>query len=188
MYHIHCIWVHGYKEGRGNFQKQGMGKALIQAAEQDVRDLGAAGLTAWGLSIPVWMRVSWFKKQGFKKADKNGISTLVWKKFKEDAPKPLWIKKQKNPLEKIDKKKVTITGFINGVCPVGAINIERVKKAIAGFDSNVTLNIIDTSEPNTIKEWGITDAVYINNKEITAGPPLTIEKIQKLVKKELDKK
>ena len=23
LYFIHCIWVHGYKKGRGNFQKRG---------------------------------------------------------------------------------------------------------------------------------------------------------------------
>jgi len=40
LYFINCIWVHGYREGRGNFQKQGMGKALILAAEEDARTLG----------------------------------------------------------------------------------------------------------------------------------------------------
>ena len=40
LYVILCIWVHGYKKGRGNFQKKGMGKALIQAAEEDVRAKG----------------------------------------------------------------------------------------------------------------------------------------------------
>lgn len=36
LYFINCIWIHGYKKGRGNFQKKGMGKALLQAAEDDV--------------------------------------------------------------------------------------------------------------------------------------------------------
>ncbi|MCK7476500.1 MAG: hypothetical protein M0C28_02155 [Candidatus Moduliflexus flocculans] len=25
LYFIHCIWVHGHKQGRGNFQRQGHG-------------------------------------------------------------------------------------------------------------------------------------------------------------------
>ncbi len=41
LYFINCIWVHGYKQGRGNFQKAGMGEALLKAAEEDVRSLGA---------------------------------------------------------------------------------------------------------------------------------------------------
>ncbi len=37
LYFINCIWIHGYKKGRGNFQKKGMGKALLQAAEVYVK-------------------------------------------------------------------------------------------------------------------------------------------------------
>ena len=33
LYFIHCIWVHCYKKGVGNYQKKGLGKALLQAAE-----------------------------------------------------------------------------------------------------------------------------------------------------------
>lgn len=33
LYFVYCIWVHGHKKGRGNFQKRGMGEALLQAAE-----------------------------------------------------------------------------------------------------------------------------------------------------------
>ena len=55
IYFITCIWVHGYKEGVGNHQKKGMGKALLQAAEEDVRDKGAKGIAAWGITLPFWI-------------------------------------------------------------------------------------------------------------------------------------
>ncbi len=57
--------------------------ALRQAAEDDVNALGAKGLAAWGLALPVWMKASWFKKQGYQKADRMGIQTLAWKPFSE---------------------------------------------------------------------------------------------------------
>jgi GNAT superfamily N-acetyltransferase len=41
LYFILCIWVHGHKQGRGNFQRRGMGRALLEAAETDARALGA---------------------------------------------------------------------------------------------------------------------------------------------------
>ncbi len=44
LYFIPCIWVYGHKQGRGNFQGHGMGSALLEAAEADVRTLGAKGL------------------------------------------------------------------------------------------------------------------------------------------------
>ncbi|GAI77395.1 unnamed protein product [marine sediment metagenome] len=97
LYFINCIWVHGYKEGVGNFQKKGIGKQLIKAAEEDVRSKGAKGLVAWGLSIPVFMRASWFKKQGYVKVDKQSISVLLWKPFSNDAIPPKMIRQKKNP-------------------------------------------------------------------------------------------
>src|SRR5512135_2266287 len=52
LYFINCIWVHGYKMGRGDFRHRGMGTALLDAAEQDARALGAKGIVAWGLLVP----------------------------------------------------------------------------------------------------------------------------------------
>src|SRR5512144_1964200 len=65
LYFIPCIWVHGHKQGRGNFQGHGMGHALLEAAEADARMLGAKGMAAWGLSLPFWMKASWFKRHGY---------------------------------------------------------------------------------------------------------------------------
>ncbi len=187
MLFIQCTWVHGYKKGRGNFQKKGMGTALIKAAEEDAKSLGADGLIAWGLALPFWMKASWYKKRGFKIADKQNMMILLWKQFKENAQEPKLIRKQKDPLNNIQKDKVIISAFINGVCPVGGLNYEKSKKAALSFKEKVEFREINTYEPEVIKEWGITDAVYINNNLITAGPLLSYKKILKLIKKEVKK-
>ena len=44
LYFITCIWVHGHKKGRGNFQGRGMGRALLAAAR---RTPGRAGRKGW---------------------------------------------------------------------------------------------------------------------------------------------
>ena len=49
LHFVLCVWVHGYEEGRGNFQKRGMGKALLRAAEEDSRAIGTKGIAAWEL-------------------------------------------------------------------------------------------------------------------------------------------
>ena len=76
LHFILCIWVHGHKRGRGNFQGHGMGSALLEAAEADARALGAKGMAAWGIWLPFWMKASWFGKHGYRKADRQGISVL----------------------------------------------------------------------------------------------------------------
>jgi GNAT superfamily N-acetyltransferase len=95
LYFVLCIWVHGHKKGKGNFQKKGMGKALLQAAEDDAKGKGAKGMAAWGIWLPFWMKASWFKKYGYNKADRDGIAVLVWKAFTDDASSPHWIKQKK---------------------------------------------------------------------------------------------
>ncbi|MDY6933602.1 MAG: GNAT family N-acetyltransferase [Spirochaetota bacterium] len=67
VYFINCIWVHGHKKGRGNFQKKGMGKSLLEAAESDVKAKGAKGIAAWGISLPFWMKSSGIKSRDMKK-------------------------------------------------------------------------------------------------------------------------
>ena len=162
-------------------QKKGMGKALIQAAEKDAQELGAKGIVAWGLSLPFWMKAAWFKKQGFKKTDKIGMQVLLWKPFTEDAEPPKWIREKKKT-EKIAGK-VNVTAFLNGWCPAQNIVFERAKRASVEFGDEVEFKEIDTFDRNIFLEWGISDALFINGKQIRTGPPPSFEKIKKLIGK-----
>ncbi len=185
MFFIPCIWVHGHKEGRGNFQKKGMGKALLNAAEEDAKKKGAKGISAWGLSMPIWMKASWFKKQGYKKVDKNGMAVLLWKPFSNDAVPPKWIREKKRP-KKIAGK-VTVTAFMNGWCSVQNMVFERAKRASAEFGDKVSFQGINTSNRKIFLEWGIADALFIDGKEVRTGPPPSYEKIKKLIAKKVKK-
>ncbi|MDO9576780.1 MAG: GNAT family N-acetyltransferase [Candidatus Cloacimonadales bacterium] len=136
LYFIFCIWVHGYKgKGVGNMQKKGMGKALIQAAEMDVKQIGAKGIAAWGLSQPFWIPSAFYKNFGYELADAMGIQELVWKPFTKDAHPPKWRKPEKKPI-KISGK-VTITAFISGWCTTYNVGFENFRKAAAEFDDKV---------------------------------------------------
>lgn len=187
LYFIHCIWVHGYKKGRGDFQKKGMGRALLQAAEDDAKALGAKGMAAWGIPLPFWMKASWFKKKGYIKADKQGFlgGVLLWKPFAEDAIPPKWPKQKKKP-GKIPGK-VVVTCFINGWCPVQGMTFERAKRAVSEFGDKAIFQGINTFDRETMLEWGISDALYIDGKKVSTGPPLSYEKIKKKIEKKVNK-
>ena len=185
LYFILCIWVHGYKEGRGNFQGKGMGQALLKAAENDARDRGAKGMAAWGVWLPFWMKASWFKKQGYKKADRDSMALLVWKPFTSDAQPPHWIH-QKKPAPTTSGK-LTVTAFINGWCPAQNMVYERAKRASAEFGEKVVFRSIDTSDRKVFLEWGISDGIFINSKQIAFGPPLSFDKIMKKISKSVAK-
>ena len=183
LYFIPCIWVHGHKQGRGVHQKKGMGKALLQAAEEDARALGAKGIAGWGLLLPVWMRSSWYRKQGYRKADRLGIQVLMWKSFTADAEPPRWFRQKKTPVP--EPGKVTITAFINGWCPFSAVAMERAKRIAQEFQDKVIYKEINTAERDTLVEWGIADGLFINDKAIRFVPPPPYEKIKKLITKKI---
>lgn len=179
LYFIPCIWVHGHKQGRGNFQHKGMGTALLEAAEADVRQRGAKGMVAWGISLPFFMRASWFKKHGYKTVDKNSMQALLWKPFAPEAVPPRWITPKKTP-GKIPGQ-VTVTVFLNGWCPAQNMAIERARRAAALFPGKVVFKQIDTFDRDTFLEWGISDALYIDDKAVRTGPPPSFEKIKRKI-------
>jgi len=185
LYFILCIWVHGYKKGRGNFQKKGMGKALLRAAEEDVQHRGTKGLVAWGVSMPFWMRASWYKKQGYQKVDNLKGAVLLWKPFADDAVAPRWIKPKKKPQG--EPGKIIVTAFHNGSCSAQGMVFERAKRAAAEFESYVEFRGIDTSDRTVFLQWGIYDGLFINDRQIRTGPPPSYKKIRKKIAKQVKK-
>ena len=179
LYFVYCIWVHGYKKGRGNYQKRGMGRALLAVAEDDVRALGSKGLVVWGIRLPFWMKASWFRKRGYRPVDRDGIAILMWKPFTDDAEPPRWIKQRKKPVR--TPGKVTVTSFVNGWCMAQNIAHERAKRAATEFGDLVEHQVFDTFDEEVFEEWGIVDALYIDGKQINTGPPPSYEKIRKKI-------
>jgi N-acetylglutamate synthase-like GNAT family acetyltransferase len=154
LYVVLCIWVHGHKQGRGNFQKRGMGRALLQAAEEESKKMGAKGLVTWGLMIPVFMRASWFKRQGYKVVDKSGMMRLLWKPFTADAVAPGFIKREKKPEKGIDKVNVSI--FRSGWCQAQNMSFERAKRVAGDFEGKVNVKEYDTIDAPAgyVQEFG----------------------------------
>lgn len=180
LYFIYCIFVHGHRQGRGNFQKRGMGTALLEAAEEDARALGAQGMAAWGLALPIWMTASWFKKHGYRKAHRRGMSVLLWKSFAEGAQPPRWFPKVDEQPPRTPGK-VTVTAFSSGWCLAQNLVYERAKRAAAEVGEAVVFQEIDTSERGAAAQWGRSDAVLVDGKNLQKGPPPSYEKILRMI-------
>ena len=205
LHFIQCIWVHGYREGIGNVQGRGMGKALLQAAEDDACQQGAAGMAAWGMDFD-WMPAAWFIKQGYQEADKNGHAVLVWKPFTADAAAPKWVRPRKKPTAQPGK--VTITVFANGWCQSANAIAQRfclVAKEFAlrsaqdcalrqaqdfalrqaqDCAGQVEYREIDTTNRQAFAEWGIDNGVFIDDQEY-GWPPPTADELRKIIRERL---
>jgi len=183
MYYMYCVWVHGHRQGRGNFQKKGMGKALLQAAEEDVRLLGGKALVVWGLSIPVFMKASWFRRQGYRPVDRIGMQVLLWKPFTRDAVPPKWARPQRKP--EVEKGKVTVTCLRNGWCPGQNMVYERARRAAGELGDKVVFKEVDTFDRDVGLEWGTLDALFVDRKQVRTGPPPSYDKIRSMLEKKV---
>ena len=182
LYFVYCIHVHGHRQGRGNFRGRGMGTILLYSAEEDARRQGAKGLVVWGIALPFWMKASWFRKQGYRKVDRQGISVLLWKPFTEDAKPPRWFP----PTDRLPAPvpgKVNVTAFSNGWCLAQNLVYERAKRASAEFGRAVKFREIDTSKRATVAKWGASNEVWVDGKKLQTGPPPSYEKIHKTIAK-----
>jgi len=181
VYMVLCIWVHGYRQGVGKHQGHGIGSALLAAAERDARQLGAKGLAAWGVTLPLWMRASWFKKHGYQTADRIAGRELVWKPFTADAQAPKWI--APGPVPEATDGQVTMTAFLSGWCPAMNVVHERAKRVAEELGPPVVFVSIDTTEPAAMRQHGQSDDVFLDGKRLQRGAPPSYDKIKKRASK-----
>ncbi|MFA5383491.1 MAG: GNAT family N-acetyltransferase [Eubacteriales bacterium] len=186
LYFVNCIWVHGHKQGRGNLQNKGLGKALLKAAEEDALSSGSKGVVVWGLILPFFMKAAWFKKHGYKAVDRIGMQSLLWKPFSGDAVAPRWIRQRKKP--EMVPGKVVVSAFVNGWCPAQNITYERAKRSAGEFGDKVLFKEYHTIDRNVFLEWGISDGLFVDKKQIWTGPPPSYEKIKGIIEKQVRKK
>lgn len=181
MYYIYCIWVINDPKFRGNHQKQGYGKALLRAVEEDAHADGKKGVIAWGLVIPVFMPAAWFRKHGYTPVERLGLQTLLWKTWDKDADKPYWITPRKKP-EHVSGKTV-VTCFCGGWCPEANKAFTRARRAAEAAGSDVEFLEIDTTDRRVFEEYGIADALFVNDREMRIGPAPSYKKIEHTIRK-----
>ncbi|MFW5717025.1 MAG: GNAT family N-acetyltransferase [Spirochaetota bacterium] len=184
LFFVSCVWIPPAKRNAAGRQRgRGIGSALLRAAEEDARARGAGGLVVWGTTLPFFMRSAWFRKRGYEAVDKDGISELLWKPFDPSATPPRW--RSPSPLSASDlvPGKVTVTRFVNGVCPAMNAVHERFARAAAELGDRVVVKTVDTSTPEAVERWGQTDAISIDGRPVPMGPPPSYAKILKTLRK-----
>jgi hypothetical protein len=126
------------------------------------------------------MKASWFRKEGYRKAENQRMAALLWKPFSPEARPPRWFPRGKTLPDPIPGK-VNLTVFTHGWCMGMNLAAERVRRAAKELGEDVVLREIDTSEPGAVARWGFSDAIFIDGKELRTGPPPAFEKVRSLL-------
>jgi GNAT superfamily N-acetyltransferase len=186
LYMILCIWVHGYGAGVGDVQGRGIGAALLAAAEDDARALGAKGMAAWGLHLPVWMKASWFKKHGYRGVDHKAMRELVWKPFAADAAPPSWV--EEKPVPPGPSGQVEVTAFLGGWCPAANLVYERARRAADELGTEVNFTTIDTSDREVFVRCGHSDEVFVNGRALQRGAPPSYKAVRRKIARQIGRR
>jgi hypothetical protein len=78
---------------------------------------------------------------------------------------------------------VIVTCFKNGWCPAQNMVYERAKRAAAELGDPVVFREVDTFDREVAVEWGISDGLFVDDRQIRTGPPPSYEKIRKAIVK-----
>jgi hypothetical protein len=109
---------------------------------------------------------------------------LVWKSFVAETQPPRWSASSPKQPEPIPGK-VNVTAFVNGWCLAQNLVYERAKRAATELGDKVAFREIDTSTRSSIAEWGQSDGVFVDGKNLQKGPPPSYEKIRSTMVKRL---
>lgn len=159
---ILCIWVHGYDHHIGNQQGNGYGRHILETIEDDARESGFAGVTAWGMDFPYWNPVSFYEHMGYERVDTQGLAVLVWKPWRTGATRPRFRHHLRRPQG--DPNKVSVYVFLHGWCTGACSQCVTAREAVEELGDVVEYREFDTSDLATLETWGISDGIYVDGE------------------------
>ncbi len=113
------------------------------------------------------------------------MAQLVYKAFDQGGEPPRFIRPQRTP-EPLPGK-VRVTSFSHGWCTAQNIQSERARVVCERLGERVVYERIDTSDRATLLHWGRADALFVDGKDISSGPPPSEAKLDKIIRKRLQR-
>jgi len=178
---IPCLTVIGKAKGRG------IGRALINSAEEETKYQGRKGIITMGYYHNHWfMPAPFFENCGFSLIERKGTIAILGKFFEESVESPRLLKP--NFRYKPIGGKVVVDLFWNTFCPTSDIEAQRVREVAAEFGESVVVHEYCADERSILSCYQIPRGIFINGKEIWWGHEAPKEGIREAISKALKHK
>ena len=163
------------------FSQKGIGKQLINVAEEETKFQKRKGIVTVGYFWDFWfMPANYFLKLGFKVAVKKGIEAILWKQFDQTAEPPQF-REEHYEFQPI-KGKIVIDLFWNTFCLTSDVEAQRVREVVLEFGNDVVLNEFSADDLKVLQKYGISRRIYVNGKIIEVGPEIEKDRLRKEIK------
>ncbi len=148
-----------------NIHGSGVGRALIQASEEWVKQVGGKGLAVYAFSGDMWfMPAAFFQKVGFTCiSSTSNIWVKKWANVKD--PCPLAEKYDYRPIH----GKIVIDYFWSPFCLTTCEEVLNVRDVASEFHDQAVLREYRSDNADTLKKFGLIRALFINGKRVNWG-------------------
>ncbi len=158
---IQCLFVREAMAG------QGVGRALMEAAERETHVQERQGLVVTGFYHDFWfMPAPFFKKCGFTVAARRGNAVILWKPFGLSAEPPGFM--ERNYSFSPVPGKVAIDLFWSRSCLTIDTEAQRVREVAEEFDA-VALRTYCVDDLAVRDRYGIHRGIFIEGEEVGWG-------------------
>lgn len=161
-------------------KRKGLGRALIDAAEEETRSQGRKGLVTIAYYSDFWfMPAPFFERCGFSlvkeirevtsEGEREYLNkeALLWKIFDPSAEAPAFL--SRNYQFKPVPGKVVVDLFWNTFCQTSNIEAQRVREVVEEFSESVVLQEYCADDRSIVSRYQIARGIFINGKEIGWG-------------------
>jgi GNAT superfamily N-acetyltransferase len=171
-----CLFVRPEAKGRG------VGRKLIEAAEQEAERLRLKGVVTIGYHWDdFWfMPASFFRSLGYEEAERRGSCSLLWKRLSPDAVPPRML--TRNWSYAPVPGRIAVDLFWHSFCATCNLEAARVREVAAEFADSVVLREHCADDREVLLRHQIPRAIFVNGREIGWGYEAPREGIRDAIK------
>lgn len=163
----------------------GYGKALMQAAEEEAKNVGKKGIAVLCYDHDFWfMPASFFKKLGYEEIQREKETIIVWKNF-GDAQPPKLHKSKFVPQKLPDKVAVDVVW--NPMCMTSIVEINNIREVCGEYRNKVVLREFNSGDVGFLKRYEISRGLFFNGTSKCWGYAAPKEEVRKIIEDLLSK-
>ncbi|MFU8796549.1 MAG: GNAT family N-acetyltransferase [Dehalococcoidia bacterium] len=174
--------------------RQGVGKALLNASEEEARRQGLKGIVTTGYRHDFWfMPAGFFEANGFvecaradwKSSDTGSAAILLWKTLGGGVRAPTLLRPDYRfrPVP----GRVVIDLFWNTFCQTSDMEAQRVREVASKFGDSVVLNEYCVDDRAVLLRHQISRGIFVDGREIGWGYEAPKEGIREAIAQALSR-